>query len=129
MEEEFNLGDQLTLKAATAMPGIALRGETCGTIIGGLMAIGLEFGRQSLDEPQNTFQAIAQGRKFCHRFEQEFGSVDCSDVIKVLTGKSYNLADPQQVKEFVASGDVQKCRAPQGRAARFVGELIMEKRG
>ena len=111
------------------MPGIALRGETCGTIVGGLMAIGLAFGRQSLDEPQNTLQAIIQGRKFCHRFEQEFGSVACRDVIKVLTGKSVDLADPEQAQEFVASGDVQKCRAPQGRAARFVGELIMEQQG
>jgi len=28
LQEQFNLGDVLTFKAATAMPGIALRGET-----------------------------------------------------------------------------------------------------
>jgi C_GCAxxG_C_C family probable redox protein len=127
LQEEFNIGDRLTLKAGTAMPGVALRGETCGAVIGGLMAIGLAFGRESLDDPEGFLRAIKQGRKFCRRFEQEFGSVNCRDVVKVQCGRSFDLADPQQAKEFEAMGGYQKCRVPPGRAARFVGELIMEQ--
>ena len=33
LQEQFDLGDTNTLKAATAMPGVALRGQSCGTII------------------------------------------------------------------------------------------------
>ena len=127
LQEEFNLGNSQTFKAATAMPGVALRGETCGAVIGGLMAIGLAFGRDSLDDSEGLLRAIKQGRKFCHMFEQEFGSVNCRDVVKVQCGRTFNLADPEDVREFKAMGGYQKCRVPPGKAARVVGMIIMEQ--
>lgn len=44
--EAFDLEDSdAVLKALTPFPGIALRGETCGVVIGSLMALGLIYGR------------------------------------------------------------------------------------
>jgi hypothetical protein len=45
LQESFDLEDGGILKALTPLPGIALRGETCGAVIGSLMALGLVYGR------------------------------------------------------------------------------------
>ncbi|HQL00909.1 MAG TPA: C-GCAxxG-C-C family protein, partial [Smithellaceae bacterium] len=50
LQEHFNLGNAEVLKAATAMPGMALRGETCGAVVAGIMALGLAFGRDNADD-------------------------------------------------------------------------------
>jgi len=57
LQEHFNLGNAEVLKAATVMPDIALRGDTCGAVIAGIMAPGLTFGRES--------------RRSCRRLEHD----------------------------------------------------------
>ncbi len=127
LQEQFKLGDALTFKAATAMPGVALRGETCGAVIGAVMAIGLAYGREDLDDWEGFLRAIKHARRFCRRFEKEFGSLMCRDIVKLQCGKSFDLADPVESKEFEQSGGYKKCRVPPGKAARIAGEIIMEK--
>lgn len=127
LQEQFKLGDALTFKAATAMPGVALRGETCGAVIGAVMAIGLAYGRESLDDWEGFLRAIKHARRFCRRFEKEFGSLMCRDIVKLQCGRSFNLADPVESKEFEQSGGYRKCRVPPGKAARIAGEIILEK--
>ena len=39
LQEQFGLEDGSILKALTVFPGIALRGETCGAVVGCLMAL------------------------------------------------------------------------------------------
>ena len=51
LQEEFKLEGYLVLKAASWLPGLASRRETCGALLGGLMALGLAFGRGSLNDP------------------------------------------------------------------------------
>jgi C_GCAxxG_C_C family probable redox protein len=126
LQEQFHLGDASTLKAATVMPGIALRGETCGAVIGSLMAIGLAYGRENLDDWEQLLRALRPARRFCRKFEEEFGSLMCRDVHKLMVGKSFNLADPAQAEEFAKAGGAKKCRVPCEKAARIVGEIIME---
>ncbi len=127
LQEQFHLGDASTLKAATAMPGIALRGETCGAVIGGLMAIGLACGREKLDDWEGLIRAIRPARKFCREFENEFGSLMCCDIQKLLFGRSFDLADPAEAEEFQKAGASKKCRVPPGKAARIAGEIIMRR--
>ena len=50
LNEEHKLDGQQILKALTPFPGIALRGETCGAVIGSLMALGLVYGREDLTD-------------------------------------------------------------------------------
>jgi C_GCAxxG_C_C family probable redox protein len=128
LQEEFRLGDARTLKAATAMPGIALRGETCGAVIGAIMALGMVLGREKHDDVASVQRAIRAARKLCGRFEKEFGGCNCRDVQHRIFGRSFNLADSNDLNEFVKSDAARKCRMPAGRAARFAGELIMDAR-
>jgi len=128
LQEHFNLGNSQVLKAATAMPGIALRGETCGAVIGAIMALGLAFGREKADDFAAVQRTTAAARKLCRRFEGELGGCNCSDVQHHIFGRSFNLTDPQEQKDFVKADASKKCRLPSGRAARIAGELILEGR-
>ena len=126
LQEQFNLGNSETLKAATAMPGIALRGDTCGAVMGAIMALGLAFGREKPEDAKAVQVTTSAARKLCKRFEAEFGSCDCRDVQHHIFGRSFNLTDPNEGTEFVKAGAAKKCRAPAGKAARIAGELILD---
>jgi C_GCAxxG_C_C family probable redox protein len=128
LQEHFNLGNAQVLKAATAMPGIALRGETCGAVIGAIMALGLAFGREKAEDSAAVRRTTSAARKLCKRFEQELGGCNCRDVQHHIFGRSFKLTDPQEGMEFVKAGASKKCRLPAGTAARIAGELIMEGR-
>lgn len=128
LQEHFNLGNAEVLKAATAMPGIALRGDTCGAVIAGIMALGLAFGREKADDLAAVSRTTAAARKLCKRFEAEFGSCNCRDVQHQIFGRSFNLTDPKEGMEFVKANAIKKCRLPAEKAARITGELILEGR-
>jgi len=61
-------------KALTPFPGIALRGETCGAVVGGLLALGIVYGRDTLDDWDGYLRSLRPGRAFCRAFEREFDS-------------------------------------------------------
>jgi len=126
LQEEFGLGDKQTLRAATAMPGIALRGETCGAVVGAIMALGMAMGRDKPDDFASVQRTTKAARKLCRRFEQEFGGCNCRDVQHRIFGRSYNVADPVESMEFIKADAAKKCRAPAEKAARIAGELILD---
>ncbi len=126
LQEVFGIGNALTFKAATAMPGIALRGEACGAVVAGLMAIGLVWGREDPLDMDSYMRSVSQGRKFCRWFEKEFGSVMCRDIVRQRFGKELNLASPDDVKEFQRMDGYRHCSCVPGKAARRVGEMILE---
>lgn len=125
LQEQFNLGDASTLKAATAMPGVGLRGESCGAIISGIMALGMAMGRDKPENSKSVLRTIIAARTLCEKFEAEFGSCNCHDVQHHIYGKSFNLIDPKDREEFAEAAATKKCRIPVGFAARTVGEIIL----
>ena len=126
LQETFNLGDTQVLKAATAMPGIALRGETCGAVIGAMMAVGLAFGRENPEDWPAVQKTTKACRKLCKEFEAIFGSCNCRDVQHHIFGRSYELTDAEDMKAFAEADAIKKCRLPAGKAARIAGKLILE---
>jgi C_GCAxxG_C_C family probable redox protein len=126
LQEEFGLGNAEVLKAATAMPGVALRGETCGAVIGPIMALGLALGREKPEDYEAFLRTLRAAHAFCRQFEEEFGSCMCAGVQQRLFGRSYDLTDPVQMEEFVAAGAAKQCRIPAGKAVRIAGRMILE---
>jgi len=128
LKEQFNLDDGAILKALTPFPGIALRGETCGAVIGSMMALGLLYGRETLDDQQGFLASLSPARTFCYRFEKELGSTMCGDILEAKFGKRYDLTDPAQVAEWQAAGALDKCAAVVKIAVRIAAEIITEKK-
>jgi C_GCAxxG_C_C family probable redox protein len=53
LQETLNIGDRESFKAATVLSGgVARCGETCGALIGALMALGLVVGRERIEDTE-----------------------------------------------------------------------------
>lgn len=127
LQHHFSIGTPETLKAATAMPGVALRGETCGALIGAIMALGIVMGREKPEETQAAQVTTIASRRLCHAFEKEFGSCNCRDIQRSLFGRSFDLTDPDDLSLFAKAGLSEKnCGIPAGLAARIAGMTIAE---
>lgn len=125
LQEQFELGNSLLLKACTIMPGIAGRGETCGAVVAGLMALGIVHGRDDIDDMEQLAKALRKGRRFCQDFEAEFGSTRCSEVQKLLFGRSFDFWDTEQAAEFQHCGGRDRCGIVVAKAARIFSETYL----
>ncbi len=135
LQEEFGLeGGKELLKAATFFPGVMSRKETCGALLGGLMAMGLAYGRDKLSDPSwSTPEAneamFAYRRKvfrYCEAFKAEFGSTMCGVIRPLIMGRDYDSMDPVDRAQFLADGGKKKCRVPPEAAARIAAEIFLE---
>ena len=128
LRDEFDLdGDQI-LRALTPFPGIALRGETCGAVIGSLMALGLEFGRDDLSDWRGYIGSLPSARRFCMRFEEENGSTNCATILEDKLGRNYDLADRTEALEYASSGGPEACSEIVASAVMIASEAIRKKR-
>lgn len=128
LQEEFDLHGQPILKALTPFPGIALRGETCGAVVGSLMALGLVYGRDNLNDWGAYLGSLPPARRFCRGFEQQNGSTACEHILEAKLGRKFNLADPAQSLEYVAAGGPEACAEVVAGAVQTAAKLIARKR-
>jgi len=126
--QEYDLdGDQI-LKALTAFPGIALRGETCGAVIGSLMALGLVYGRYDLNDWRGYLTSLPSARRFCRRFEVENGGTACSAILQAKLGRSFDLANGVDVVKYTSADGPQVCAEVVASAVLIASEGIIKKK-
>lgn len=134
--EEFGLeGGGEVLKAASFMPGVAANRETCGALLGGVMALGLAYGRDRLSDPAWSEPGVNEEwltvrrkmRGYCQAFRAEFGSTMCGVIRPLIMGRDYDSLDPEDRRQFAADGGVQKCRLPPEVAARIAAAMLLEE--
>ncbi|MCK5587647.1 MAG: C_GCAxxG_C_C family protein [Candidatus Lokiarchaeota archaeon] len=64
------------------------------------------------DQEGKRLKAYEKTRKLYKRFKDKYGSVICRDIQKKIFGRSFNLKDPQEFKDFEEAGaHVDKCLA------------------
>ncbi len=127
LQQEFNLGDGEILKALTPFPGIALRGETCGAVIGCLMALGLVYGRDNLGDWKGYIASLPSARRFCRRFAEENGGTTCAAILESKMGRNYDLADRTDSLKYALAGGQKTCGKVIGSAVRIASEIIVKK--
>ena len=127
LDEQFQLGGGATLKALTPFPGIALRGETCGAIIGCLMALGLVYGRDDLEDSSGFFNSLPPARDFCRRFEQQIGSTNCHDILESELGESFDLSKQLDFQKYLECGGLDSCTSLIRDGVRIAAEIILEQ--
>lgn len=128
LQRRFDLDGETILKALTPFPGLALRGETCGAVTGCLMAIGLVYGRDRLEDWKGYIASLPPSRKFCRRFVEAHGSTSCGDLLQAKLGRRFNLADRGESLEYVALGGPQACSEIITRAVGMAAEIIRRER-
>jgi C_GCAxxG_C_C family probable redox protein len=124
LTEHFQLDGGQILKALTPMPGIALRGETCGAVVGSLMALGLVYGREELDDQQGFVAAIPPAREFCRRFEEQVGGTRCDDILTSGLGKPMDLSKRAGFEEYLSCGGTEVCLGVIQTGIRIAADII-----
>jgi len=131
LQRHLRLDNGGAFRAASALVGgIVGRQETCGALLGGVMAIGLVYGRAHFEpgkisrEQPEFVEALTRSRRFYERFRDTFGYLRCSDVRAAVRGpdaKEYTRFDTIEAIE-----DHAKCGDITGPAARLAAEVILQ---
>jgi len=101
--------------------GLALTGNNCGALIGGLMALGLVYGRRDLKEGMpGTLAGIRPMRKLVRYFGETYKSLNCREIIGT------DPADPEKATAYFEAGGLEKCATMMADVAGFVGDIIWE---
>lgn len=80
--KEAGLGQEECLRAAAAFgAGMARKGETCGAVTGGLMAVGLKYGMVKEGDSLAKKKTYEEGQKFMKEFARINGSVVCRELL------------------------------------------------
>ena len=143
VQQYLNLGDGEAFKAASALAGgFANCGEICGSLTGGMMAIGLACGREKFEDvklvdewregmayPPIT-EGLIRGGRLVDRFLEKFGSLRCRDIRHIIRGRPLAEDFRRPTKEYKIEyrKDHYKCGEVTGPAARIAAEIILEPR-
>lgn len=127
--EAFGIGGPDLLRASTCLAGgVARRGHVCGALTGGLMLIGYLTGRDDLEMFPQYQRAMDYGNLFYKRFQEEFGTVRCSEIQKLKFGQTFDLQDPGEREELhkrmteIEDG----CQSVTSAGARIAAEIIVK---
>jgi C_GCAxxG_C_C family probable redox protein len=127
LQDHLELGDGTSLKASTPLAaGIAMRGETCGALIGGLLAVGIVTAKEDLKDSNALNNSLAAGFRLARKVEKEFGTTNCTKIQTDRLGRFYSLADPEQYKAFIEAGGYIECPKVVGKIARMTAEFILD---
>jgi len=119
--------------------GVARRGETCGALIGALMALGLAVGRERMEDTPQYHRAMVPAVEMSRRFQQElqaqFGfsapldTTLCRDIQGRIYGRAFDLADPAGLQAFLDAGghSPEGCPKVCAVAARVAAEQLLDR--
>ncbi|UCF92393.1 MAG: C_GCAxxG_C_C family protein [Desulfobacterales bacterium] len=128
LQQQFQLEGGAILKALTPFPGgVALRGETCGAVVGCLMALGLVFGREELHDLTGYFDTLPAAQEFCRRFEEKLGGTMCRDILKADLRKRYAPGIAVESRTWRQTDAIAHRAAVVNHGVRIAAEIILAK--
>jgi len=127
LNETFNLEADNIVRALSSFPGIAFRGETCGAVSGCLLGIALVYEEDDPEAKPNQRLSKTPSTNFCSKFESEFGTTRCRDVIAHTTGKAYSISQPEDYELLSRDGVYKHCPEVIKKALHDAAEIILKK--
>lgn len=117
------------IKASTALAaGVARMGETCGGLIGGIMALGLEFGSEDMSLFERYTETMRISRELFEKFKNLYDTVQCSEIQEKLLGRRYNFFKEEDRDAWYREGGLDKCASVCAAAASLAAEIILDYR-
>lgn len=91
---DLGLDGETALKVATGLgAGMARRGEVCGALTGGILVLGLKYGRGGQQDRSATEETYQKTLELMARFEKKHGSCLCRVLVE---GCNLRTAEGQQ---------------------------------
>lgn len=118
---DFGVSRDLSLRLASPMgAGIARRQETCGAVTGGILALGLKYGKGEQGADADKKLAYEKAISLMSQFEQRHGSTVC---LQLLDG---NCMNTEEGVARIAAADMfnTRCSAYVQTAVEIVEQLL-----
>ena len=124
--------DDAVFKAGHALAGggaLTTQG-TCGALVGALLAVSSQFGRDKANFGRGRYLKNSQpAKRIFDRFVAEFDSPICGQVQAKMMGRAFDMWDGDDFKAFeAAGGHVDKCPVVAGFAAGLAVEILLEEK-
>jgi len=101
--EEFGLDRVTAYRVASAFGGgMGHMGDTCGSVTGAFMVIGLKYGLTVADGSQSHWEAFSAVQGFVEEFKSRNGSIVCRDLL------GFDISDRAKFREAMKQGIPQK---------------------
>ena len=126
VQETIGIIDDQTIKASHGLSGGGgLLGQgTCGALTGGLMALSAKRGRDRDKLDKGRFiNNFSKGKDLVERFKQEFGGVTCEELQKMFTGRTYDMWNADEYRQF-DNDRGQQCAHATGTVTRWIIEML-----
>lgn len=106
--EDLDLDEETALKLAAGFGGGMHRGDMCGCVTGGLMALGLKYGWNEAGDKVGKDIMNAKAQEYERRFQERLGALRCRELLEadVSTPEGKLLAGervPQRCPGFVTA--------------------------
>lgn len=125
VQETVGVVTDETIKASHGLSGGGgLTGEgLCGSLVGGVMAMGAKRGRDREKFAKGKFIGnFSKANELIDQFRKEFGGVTCEQLQQAFTGKTYDMWKPEEYQAFSDDrGD--QC----ARTAEFVTRWVVQR--
>jgi len=114
---ETGITSKLIPKIATGLcSGMSRTCGMCGALSGGILALGIVYGRETNDDSvEKNYAAV---RALIEKFENRFGSANCRKLIDC------DLGTEAGQRKFSKNNLHRGCREYTGKTAEFVSEII-----
>jgi len=94
--DQVGLAPETALKIATGLgAGMGRRQEVCGAVTGGILVLGLTYGRGEGQDRAATEQTYTNTQQLMSRFESEHGTCNCRELLR-----GCDIATAEGRKEF-----------------------------
>jgi C_GCAxxG_C_C family probable redox protein len=81
-KDEINLDGNTALKMACGFgAGMGRKGEVCGAVTGGIIAIGTKYGRGENDDKTATENTYEKTKELMYKFQERHGSFICRQLL------------------------------------------------
>ncbi|MFH1485356.1 MAG: C-GCAxxG-C-C family protein [Chloroflexota bacterium] len=119
LQESLGLESELVFKAASYMSGgVAGTGNLCGALTGGIMFLGMKYGRAN-PRYGAVRESSGPALKLVKWFEREYGTTICRELVGVT-----NMLDREERAKFHVSEAHKRCFRRSGEVAAKVFEII-----
>jgi C_GCAxxG_C_C family probable redox protein len=129
LQEKTGVVSHDVFKAGSCFSGgIARHGETCGALVGAIMAVGALMGRERLPDREQSQKAMEPAMRIYDAFREKIGHTVCAEIHKIRYGKTYRLYIPEERETFHNAGGhgAQGCPVVAGIAARIAAGVILD---
>jgi C_GCAxxG_C_C family probable redox protein len=118
--EEYNLSDDIAKKISCGFGGgMGHIDEICGAVSGGIMLIGLKYGKCKDSDNESKEKTYKLVKEYTYKFKNEFGSINCTELVK------YNLSKEDELIKARNSGVLKEiCPLLVKRSVELIEEII-----